>query len=412
MTFRKAVFWLHLIAGLVAGLIIVVMSLTGAALAFENEIVAWAERDTRRVTPPAADAPRLALEELQKKFREAQPEVRPGTVMVSADPAAAVVFSVGREGTYYVNPYTGEVRQPASTKARDFMRLMEDWHRWLALAGDHRATGRAVTGACNAAFLFLAVSGLWLWWPRKWRTKGLKRSLVFLPGATGKARDWNWHNVIGFWSLPVLVVLTASGMVMSYRWANDLVYKVAGETPPVPAAGPGTPAAAAVAISIPEASTRPLNPTALLAVAQKELPGWETITLRTGNTQRGPRGENPRAAASSAAGGEGRAAPQAASITVKMPGTWPRTATTTLTLTLDPSTGGVLKREGFGDFSAGRQARTWLRFLHTGQALGWGGQLFAGLASLGGGVLVYTGFALAWRRFFIGKEPAAAPPAS
>jgi uncharacterized iron-regulated membrane protein len=406
MTFRKAVFWLHLAAGLVAGLIIAVMSLTGAALAFENEIVAWAERDARRVTPPAADAPRLSLEELQNKFREAQPEVRPSAMAVSADPAAAVAFSAGREGTYYVNPYTGEVRQPASTKARDFMRLMEDWHRWLALTGEHRATGRAITGACNAAFLFLAVSGLWLWWPRKWRTKGLKRSLVFLPAATGKARDWNWHNVIGFWSLPVLVVLTASGVVMSYRWANDLVYKSAGETPPVQGAGPGAAAAPAVEISKPEPGTRPLNPTALLAVAQKEFPHWETITLRVGNAQRGPRGEGPRPAADPTRGeGERRAAPSAASVTVKTPGAWPRTATTALTL--DPFTGAVLKREGFGDFSAGRQARTWLRFLHTGQALGWAGQFVAGLASLGGVVLVYTGFALAWRRFFLPKEPKA-----
>jgi uncharacterized iron-regulated membrane protein len=41
-----------------------------------------------------------------------------------------------------------------------------------------------------------------------------------------------------------------------------------------------------------------------------------------------------------------------------------------------------------------------MRFLHTGEALGWPGQLLAGLFSLFSVVLVYTGFALAWRRFF------------
>jgi len=72
----------------------------------------------------------------------------------------------------------------------------------------------------------------------------------------------------------------------------------------------------------------------------------------------------------------------------------------TTALTLNPFTGDILKREGFADFSTGRQIRTWSRFLHTGQALGSPGQLLAGLACLGGCFLVYTGLALSWRRFF------------
>ncbi|NTV75308.1 MAG: hypothetical protein HGA66_14025, partial [Holophaga sp.] len=47
-----------------------------------------------------------------------------------------------------------------------------------------------------------------------------------------------------------------------------------------------------------------------------------------------------------------------------------------------------------------RLIRAWMRFLHTGQALGGWGQLVAGLACLGALLLVYTGVALSWRRFF------------
>jgi uncharacterized iron-regulated membrane protein len=84
--------------------------------------------------------------------------------------------------------------------------------------------------------------------------------------------------------------------------------------------------------------------------------------------------------------------------TVKLPGTWPRTATTTAVL--NPFTGEFLSRETFADLTTARQIRSWTRFLHTGEAVGWIGQAIAGLASLGGCFLVYTGFALAWRRFF------------
>ena len=44
---RPVVFWLHLVAGVVAGATIAIMSFTGVALAFEKEIIAWAERDVR-----------------------------------------------------------------------------------------------------------------------------------------------------------------------------------------------------------------------------------------------------------------------------------------------------------------------------------------------------------------------------
>jgi uncharacterized iron-regulated membrane protein len=71
---------------------------------------------------------------------------------------------------------------------------------------------------------------------------------------------------------------------------------------------------------------------------------------------------------------------------------------------LHPFTGELLDRTGYAEQSAGRQARSWLRYLHTGQAFGWFGQLIAGLACIGGLVLVYTGFALSWRRFFSARD--------
>ena len=409
-TFRSIIFWMHLAAGLIAGAAIGIMCFTGTALAFENELVAWAERDARRVTPPAPDAARLPLGDLLKKVREAQPEARPAGIVVAANPREAVAFTLGREGALYANPYTGEIRTPASAAMRDFMRLMTDWHRYLARSGDNRAIGKAINGACNIAFFVLAVSGLYLWIPRTWSWRGVKAIALFNFKFSGKARDFNWHNTIGLWSAPVLIVLTLTALPISYRWAGNLIYSLAGEEAPVQG-GPGAGAAPAIDIPKPPEGTRPLSQDALLVTAQKLSPGWETITLRLGGGFGGrgsggprPAGETPRSEPRAERNPEARPAASPATVTVKVPGSWPRTATTTLTL--NPYTGEELKREGFGDFSTGRQIRTWTRFLHTGQALGWGGQFIAGLACLGGCFLVYTGFALSWRRFFFKKKSA------
>lgn len=401
MVLRKIFFWLHLAAGLVAGLVIAVMCFTGATLAFETEITAWAERDVRRVEPPASAAPRLPLDELIVRAREsADTEARVTGVTVSADPCDAVAVNLGRDaGVYYLNPYTGEVRSAATTRTHDFLHLMEEWHRFLARSGDQRPAGKAVTGACNLAFLFLALSGLYLWWPRAWTARWVRPALWF-NGSRGKARDWNWHNVIGFWSLPVLIVLTASGAVIGYRWAGDLVYRLAGETPP--AAGQSA-SPAAYAIKRPEGAAK-LTYADALARIQTAFPDWSTLTLREGLPQR--RGAPMPAPAAPPASGAQPAAkrptgPQPYSATLRESGRWYATASTQVVI--HPFTGEFLQREGFADQTAGRQARLWLRYLHTGQALGWLGQFIAALACAGGLILTYTGFALSWRRFFTRK---------
>jgi uncharacterized iron-regulated membrane protein len=93
MTFRKFIFWLHLIAGLIAGLSIGIMCFTGTALAFEKELVAYAERDVRRIGPPAADTPRLPLAELLARLRAAQPAVKFTGLTLENHPLAAVAFT-------------------------------------------------------------------------------------------------------------------------------------------------------------------------------------------------------------------------------------------------------------------------------------------------------------------------------
>jgi uncharacterized iron-regulated membrane protein len=68
------------------------------------------------------------------------------------------------------------------------------------------------------------------------------------------------------------------------------------------------------------------------------------------------------------------------------------------TVTMTPA-GDAARSEAFGDQSRGRRLRSILRFAHTGEVVGWSGQTLAGLASAAGAFLVYTGLALAIRRF-------------
>ena len=375
--FRQILFWLHLIAGLISGLVIAILCFTGTVLAFEKQWVAWSERDARQITPPAADSTRLPLEGLRARLRTAHPDARPTSFIVQRDPTAAVAVLVGRGGPYYLDPYTGEIREPASKAVSAFMQTMVSWHRYLGFAGEtSRPRGKLVNGLANLAFAFLAISGLILWLPRIWSWRAVRPSLWFRPNPSSRARDFNWHTTIGFWSAPLLIALTLTALPISFRWAGSLLYTVTGT--PLPASGPqssGAPPPAAT-VAAPAAGTPHVSADLLLAAAQSTLPAWQTITLRF-----------PAAGAA-----------QPATLAVRESATWPRTAVTTLQY--DPFTAQLLRRDGYPDLNAARQIRAWTRYLHTGEALGPVGQFVAGLACLGALGLVYTGFALSYRRFF------------
>ncbi|WP_338866459.1 PepSY-associated TM helix domain-containing protein [Myxococcus stipitatus] len=411
LPFRKTLFWIHLAVGVVTGIVVAVMSVTGVALAFQPQVIAWAESEARTVSAPGADARRLSVEELMAKVREARPEAQVSGITVYPSETASAQVALGRTAVLYVNPYSGEVRDSGSQGWRAFFHLMEEWHRWLATGGDNRAVGKAITGGANAGFLFLALSGLYLWWPRNWSRKAVRSVVWFRGGLKGKARDFNWHNVMGFWMMPVLVVLTASGMVISYKWASDLVYTVTGNE--VPAQGGG-----GVKVPAPETGAERKTVSAMLSTVQEQVPTWASITYRIPAPPKGGQGK-PGEQAGSRGGGESRggapdtqetpgpAKVDAVSFSVKEKDGWPLFAATQVSV--DPFTGQVAKREGYADLNSGRQARSWLRFLHTGEALGWPGQLLAAIASLAGAFLVWTGFALSWRRFFPRRQRAEEP---
>lgn len=360
MKLRKVIFWLHLLAGTMAGSVILLMAVSGALLAFEPQIVEWSERELCAVPAPAVDAKPVDLDTIVAEARRAHPEGRPTLVTVRTEPRSSVRVAFGREGALYLDPYTGAALG-TSSKIADVLHVVEDWHRWLG----SREIGRPFTGVCNLAFLGMAISGVYLWWPRPTRRGALKAVAVPSFRLRGRARDFNWHNSIGIWCAPVLIVITLTGAVMSYQWANDLLYQLTGNVPPPPAGGPGAGA---------PGGSRQTNLAAVLARAKQQVPGWVAITLRLPQRPGAP-----------------------IVAIVQKPPAWHPTPRSQLTL--DASTAAVVSWEPFAAQKLGRRLRSWVRPLHTGEAGGLAGQALVGLASTGGAFLVYTGIALAWRRF-------------
>src|SRR5262245_50044060 len=107
--FRSVIFWAHLVAGLAGAVAIMVMSVTGALLAFQPQILAGLERQVRRVEPPAG-ASRLPASAILQAAMAAKPGVQPSGVTLESDPASAAQVAFGQGGgNLWVDPYTGAV---------------------------------------------------------------------------------------------------------------------------------------------------------------------------------------------------------------------------------------------------------------------------------------------------------------
>jgi uncharacterized iron-regulated membrane protein len=399
MKLRTLIFWPHLIAGVVAGVVILMMSVTGVLLTYERQMIAWSDSHLRSQVPDAG-ATRLSVEALLGIIRQQHPDVSPTAITVGSAPDAAVTVAVPQR-TLYFDAYTGRLLGEGTTGVRRFMSETRAWHRWLAVEGENRPIARAITGWSNLVFLFIVVSGFYLWFPRKWTWKHLRPVVLFTSTATSKARDFNWHNVIGVWSSVPLFIVVLTCLPISFPWANAAVYRMAGEEPPAARgreggaargreSGGGAREGRAGAEGRAGRESREgrqggqraareegqpftgLN--SLMSRAEQQVDGWRTINMRIPESDRAP----AVFAIDQGDGGQ----PQLRS-----------------TLTLERATGNVVTYESFESQTLGRRLRSISRFAHTGEVLGIPGQTVAGLASAGGAVLVWTGLALAWRRW-------------
>ncbi|NHQ93733.1 PepSY domain-containing protein [Janthinobacterium lividum] len=265
---KQVWFQLHWLIGITAGTVLVIIGLSGATLAFKDELLDLMNPGVRHV-PVETRTPLTPAQLSNIAAAEHGQRVASVTVYAQAGAAPRLFFAPKngqrRGESIYVHPYTGAT-QPALTGA-EFFEWTESLHRWLLLPRD---PGRQVAGALALCLLGLALSGLYLRWPRRpldWRTW-----LTFDPALKGRSFLWNLHAVAGTWCLVVYVALTLTGIYWSYDVVRDNIDAWAGK-PPRMAQAPakkGGGKEQAPAVDIGQAWTS----------FQQHAPGWTLASVR------------------------------------------------------------------------------------------------------------------------------------
>ena len=269
MSPRKVLFQLHWIFGITVGIVLAIVGATGALLSFEQQIVSSLARDSRQVE--ANGRTPLAPAELLTRVAANEPDKRIAGLNIAREPGATVRVTFAPREQRYVDPYTGSLLPAASGGAETFFRNVRQLHRWLMLGelGD-RDIGRQIVGASTLLLIFMALTGLYLRWPRGRAARRLRTWFVPDFRLKGRAFLWNLHSVIGTWVLPVYLVIALTGLQWSYEWYRDGLYSIAGVERP--AGGEGGPREARGKADIP-------NFTRAWETFSREVPGFTAVNV-------------------------------------------------------------------------------------------------------------------------------------
>ena len=222
---REVWFQLHWFVGITAGTLLAVIGLAGAIMAFEDELLDVLNPGV--MTVDAEARPRLQPAQLLQAAQRARPGERVVSIVLEADPGSTALVRFAappgerRGPDVRVHPYSGAVLPALRFEAA--FNWVEELHRWLLLP---RAPGRLVLGILALCLVGLALSGLYLRWPRKpanWRTW-----LTFNTSLRGRSFLWALHAIAGTWALVAYLVVGGTGIYWSFDVVRDTVQGWAG----------------------------------------------------------------------------------------------------------------------------------------------------------------------------------------
>jgi uncharacterized iron-regulated membrane protein len=228
--------WLHLWTGLVTGIVVVIVSVTGCIQVFDEELFDLFHHDLVKVQRngpqrPVSELMTIAQKTLGKKKpitsikvgEEGESYIFSATKPVKPEEAGLTYFSQFKyNDDVFVNPYTGKVLAVIDSRY-EFFNLMEQLHRQLLLV---RPIGSMVVGSCVLLFLLMMITGFMIWLPKN--LKQLKQSISIKWNAKWKRVNYDMHSSLGFWVLPIAMIIAITGLTWAFKWWENGIYNLLG----------------------------------------------------------------------------------------------------------------------------------------------------------------------------------------
>ena len=223
---RKTILEVHRFLGLVTGMVVFVVAVTGCLWVFKDEIQSLND-DYKYVAPQAkATLPPSQIKSIAEKILPNK--AIHGVVYGQPNEAIEVVFYEAEPEVFYqsifLNPYTGEFIKKVDNDGGFFGFILKGHLRlWLP-----EAIGSRLVSYSVLLFLVLLISGLILWWPKNKKNRQQRFKFDWKATTSWKRKNFDLHSVVGFYISSFALILAFTGCVMAFNWFYFIAFKVAG----------------------------------------------------------------------------------------------------------------------------------------------------------------------------------------
>lgn len=359
---RRLILTTHLYLGLTAGLVLVVIGLTGSIIAFEADIPRWLHRDLFYVTP---ESHALSEDALVRIVEERFAPARVTAVQIPRRSNLAHVVQLSGGLSVFVNPYNGATLGSVQGRFRSARMLgyIHQIHLRLVPVPSAvprlAASGKFVVSTAGALLGVLVPTGLILFW----RTRRIRVKW----NASWSRIGFDLHHVLGVCLAPLLFASAVTGVLIGFDFGERAILALTGSERQAPPPAPH---------STPSAGRRPATIDRALEIARQTL-REATIT--------------------------GYALPRQTGdvfvVSMRVPGETSEVVHSSVAV--DPYSGQVLQ---IRDFRVDSPGFFWVRFnrsLHTGDIFGAPSRILVALTSLLLVVMVATGIGIWWRKLAV-----------
>lgn len=221
----KRSFAIHHWCGLIAGTFILVMSLTGSMLVFDDEIDSAIFRHHKELSVTAS---KLSFDRSFEQVRAANPgwEIRVPEIPVTSN--EAILYELRQDKLrkwVFAHPETGEVLSQIDRADLRFTSILLNVHYNL-LSG---TVGKIIVFLVGTSFLTLLVSGIILYRKSFLKVLLFKQKLSF---TSPRVMFSSLHRMVGVWALIFNLLMCTSGLWLAGQVVNNAFKKKgAPETP-------------------------------------------------------------------------------------------------------------------------------------------------------------------------------------
>ena len=222
--------WLHLWLGLVTGIIVIIVCLTGCIWCFNEEITDLLDSHSKIVVRDAAIMKPSQINQMVQQrytgYTLQSYSMREGkAILAYLSPTKELKAKDSTLGSIEVkiDPYIGTVLSETKYKKGEtkFFRWILNGHRFLWLP---YKVGRPIINYSILIFVITLITGLVLWWPKKWNKSTRDRCFKIKWNGTVKRINYDLHNVFGFYTMVFLLIIAMTGMVYGIEWFSKSSY--------------------------------------------------------------------------------------------------------------------------------------------------------------------------------------------